>query len=278
MADKPGDFLIGVVDFFAILLPGAVVAFFLTGTAGAYAQHRPEIFGDNPSALWADARGWAIFAIASYLLGQIVYLLGSLLDWPYNVVRKFFMAEMGTRKKAQGVEAPGEGGLCTRLKQSRVYRGVQKTFKDAWGWLKWGWVYNQALYEGATALKERRGGAEGIKTYQWAKANIQIHSPGAIAEIHRLEADQKFFRGLIVVLLFACGLLWYKSKNFGWVELATLGCLAPLSFWKYVGQRRKSQDLAYTYLIALDDARPPEPRELSRRQRRARRAIGLGSE
>lgn len=237
MAAKPGDFLIGVFDFFAILLPGAVAAFFGIGVAREYVSKHQDVFGALPADLtWADTRAWVIFAVASYLLGQFVYMLGSSIDAFYDLARRFFKADWlsseGFKEKA-----------------------VVKRLRD-------GWVRNERLYRRAREIKEKDvgdGGEEIVSAFQWAKANVQIHHPEAAADIHRLEADQKFFRGLMVVLLFVGLLFCLKAERVSPADLLPYAVLLLLSFWKYADQRLKSQNLAYTYLIALHHARPSEP-------------------
>ena len=248
MAAKPGDFLIGVVDFFAILLPGAVAAFVGMGAAQNYVSAHEDVFGafklDN---LWADARGWVLFAVASYLLGQFIYMLGSSIDVLYDLVRRFFKADWLNNDRIKGW-------------------AVVK-------WLRSGWVQNERLYTRVRKIKEEDVGDReeaAVSPLQWAKANVQIHRPEAAAEISRLEADQKFFRGLMVVLLLVCVLFRLKAREFKWADLLPYVALLILSFLKYAGQRLKGQNLAYTYLVALQQARasvgPELPRRVPRKQ------------
>jgi hypothetical protein len=282
MADKPADFLMGVVDFFAVLLPGAVAAFFSIGAALGYVRAHHEVFGPVPDNIWADARGWVAFALASYMLGQIIYLLGSFLDWVYDLVRKFFLAHWVKDKEGKG-EKVEQKGIVGWLKRGWVYDRLRQIFKIIWmdgegykktatvEWFRKKWVSHDRLYERARSIKERAvrdtEAERVVNTFQWAKANVQLHSPGAAGEIHRLEADQKFFRGLIVVLIFICVLLRGVYK-FRVIELTPYVALVLLSFWKYVDQRRKSLNLAYTYLIVLHSPQPSTPREPSSGQRR----------
>lgn len=264
MADKPGDFLIGVVNFFAILLPGAVAAFFGMGAAADYVAGHQKIFGEVPRGLFGDSggasilavashlfndtRGWVVFAVASYLLGQFIYLLGSLLDELYNLARKFFKADW-LRECADRVKARALAGWVGR--QQAKKRGVLK-------WLNKKWDYNEGLFRRAREITDRDLGCPGeevVKPYQWAKASVQIHAPGAADEIHRLEADQKFFRGLMVVLVLIC-VLFPLKYGVAWGELLPYVVLLLLSFWRYIDQRRKGQDLAYTYLMALKAPAP----------------------
>lgn len=232
MSHKPSDFLIGIVDFFAILLPGAVAAFFGIDLARQYVLKRPEIFGELTTIMKGEAERWIVFVIASYLLGQFVYLLGSLADEVYDPFRKFF--SLGWVKSA-------------RHRKSYLFRFLTRE-----------WDKNERLYREGKRIKDKKVGDAGreiVNTFKWAKAMIQIKCPEAAAEISRFEADQKFFRGLMVVLLIVCALLLFYYKV-GLTELIPYLVLMALSFLRYVDQRRKSQNLAYTYLIALDKMEP----------------------
>lgn len=220
MEHKPGDFFIGVVNFFAILLPGALLSFFSMDLARTYMNARPHIFGYTLTVIQGEAQGWVVFIIASYLLGQFISLLGSPLDKGYDLVRKAFLSKRINIK-----------------------------------WIKSQWVKNELLYNSARVIKEKyvedSVECEIVNTFQWAKANIQLRSPAAAPEIYRLEADQKFFRGLIVVLIIIC-LLFISVYKTGGIELVPYLIVLVLSVWRYVDQRRKSTNLAYTYLIALE--------------------------
>jgi hypothetical protein len=65
MAYKPGDFFVGVIDFFGILVPGAVLLYLhgesLAGAVGLR-------FTQNPASTWG------VFLVGSYILGH--FLLG----------------------------------------------------------------------------------------------------------------------------------------------------------------------------------------------------------
>lgn len=83
---KPGDLLLGVLDFFASLLPGAI-ATWLT------AQYLPQSMarvvdltrsGETPDALLR----WAVFLLGAYVLGHFVFMLGARLDPTYDAWRK----------------------------------------------------------------------------------------------------------------------------------------------------------------------------------------------
>ncbi len=79
---EPQKFFIGLTDFFSILLPGALLAFVLMGEVGSVvlADRAPELAGTG---------GWAAFLFASYLVGHLVFLLGSWLDEFYDWARHY---------------------------------------------------------------------------------------------------------------------------------------------------------------------------------------------
>jgi len=73
---KASDFFLTVVDFFAILVPGAVLAYLVSDL---------NWIGGALPALDSGGR-WVAFAVAAFLLGQVLYALGSwLLDPLYGI-------------------------------------------------------------------------------------------------------------------------------------------------------------------------------------------------
>ena len=66
----PQGFFIGLMDFFSILLPGALLTYLLMGEVG------PVVLWVRYSEL-ASAEAWVAFLFASYLFGHLVFLLGS---------------------------------------------------------------------------------------------------------------------------------------------------------------------------------------------------------
>jgi hypothetical protein len=79
---EPQKFFIGLMDFFSILLPGALLTYLVMGKVG------PVVLGARYSEL-AGAEAWAAFLFASYLFGHLVFLLGSWLDELYDWARGY---------------------------------------------------------------------------------------------------------------------------------------------------------------------------------------------
>src|SRR3954468_18238255 len=78
---KPSEFYVGVLDVFAILLPGAIATAILAPRIG------PLVFGPLIAAPSGEPGKWAAFLICSYFLGHLIFLLGSYVDRAYNTLR-----------------------------------------------------------------------------------------------------------------------------------------------------------------------------------------------
>ena len=76
---KPGDFLISIIDFFGILLPGAVLVFL----HGSYFLQTFNI------QIATDQTSWILFFVCSYIVGH--FLLG--VGVPLNKLQEVYLAE-----------------------------------------------------------------------------------------------------------------------------------------------------------------------------------------
>lgn len=116
MENKPGDFFVGLVDFFSILLPGALLAFLLKDVA------EKHVFGVVLPAIRTQVEGWVTFAFAAYLLGQFVSLIGAtFMDWIYDHTYLIYQRRNGDLcyEKAREL-AGGYGKLSNILKWAGV--------------------------------------------------------------------------------------------------------------------------------------------------------------
>ncbi|MBS9405432.1 hypothetical protein KG088_17635 [Halomonas sp. TRM85114] len=66
----PQKFFTSLMDFFSILLPGALLTYLLIGEVGSVVQ------ADRYDKL-LGSQAWGAFLLASYLLSHLVLLLGS---------------------------------------------------------------------------------------------------------------------------------------------------------------------------------------------------------
>lgn len=80
---KPADFLLGLLDFFAVLLPGAVAVW----VALQYVDRDPRLVTLAGKPL-PDGALWAAYLFASYILGHVVFMIGSNLDPAYDAWRR----------------------------------------------------------------------------------------------------------------------------------------------------------------------------------------------
>jgi hypothetical protein len=78
MGAKPTDLFVGVVEFFSVLLPGAFLTFAFQMLPAT------RVFGTVLPALHESGERWIAFGFLSYLVGHLVFQIGSLLDTSYD--------------------------------------------------------------------------------------------------------------------------------------------------------------------------------------------------
>lgn len=223
----PQKFFIGLMDFFSILLPGALLTYLLMGEVG------PVVLGDSYAAL-AGAKAWAAFLFASYLFGQLVFLLGSWLDELYDWARRYTPNTQITLLARRGRLLPWLARALIWL----VFKRERNLAVDRAGRIK-----QKAL--GALQAKDA------INTFHWSKAWLTSESPESLAVVQRFEADSKFFRCFTVVLVL---LLITWPLHSLWPPLAGIPvvlALLLLALWRYMEQRYKATNQAYWSVITL---------------------------
>src|SRR5437762_3450867 len=81
MSFEPKNFFIGLMDFFSILMPGALLTYYI-------GNHSWEcLFNKMPMP--DGTQGWIVFLFSSYLLGHFVFLIGAALmdECVYDKIR-----------------------------------------------------------------------------------------------------------------------------------------------------------------------------------------------
>jgi 8-oxo-dGTP pyrophosphatase MutT (NUDIX family) len=230
MSLEPQKFFIGLMDFFTILLPGALLTYLLKGDVG------PRFLGEGYHEL-AGTEGWIIFLFSSYLLGHFIFLLGSWLldDHLYDPIRKATHKEQ-IKRLANGKQ------LSWRLTRMLAVWLVKTDADNA---------VSQAV-----RLKEHYldplNASSAINAFQWCKAKLTLEHPEAMSTVQRFEADSKFFRSLLIVLCVLILLGLVESRPV--ITLVSVALLV-LAFWRYVDQRVKATSQAYWYLITLEGQR-----------------------
>jgi hypothetical protein len=195
---KPSEFYVGILDFFAILLPGAIATAILAPRFGHLLLDRVI------AAPQGEAGRWAAFLAVSYFVGHLIFLAGSYID--------------------------------------RLYNSLRETF-NPYG--------NESAYQCATRIRDLlidETERKALNTFQWSRSILIAKCPAAAEDVHRLEADSKFFRSLLVVSALAAIVFFSDGKN---VEgLVALALIVPC-FARYYERRLKSTTQAYVHLVTL---------------------------
>jgi 8-oxo-dGTP pyrophosphatase MutT (NUDIX family) len=222
----PQKFFIGLMDFFSILLPGALLTWLLMGDLSL------AVLGNRYTQL-AGAQAWVAFFFASYLFGHLVFLLSSWLDEFYDWARGYTLNVQIRRLALRGklLPWPLRLGLWAvfRSESDHALRRVEQIKKRL-----------------LSPLQADRA----VKTFQWCKVWLNLENQPSLQAVQRLEADSKFFRSFVVVL--AVVLITWPWHHPGSPLLAfgTAGLLL-LALWRYMEQRWKATNQAYWSVLAL---------------------------
>jgi hypothetical protein len=214
---KPSDFFIGVIDFFAILVPGVAAAMLFV---------RPFL-PNSPEGMF-----WVSLLVAGFLLGHVLYGLGSFLD-------DFVYDPLFKPPDPEDDKSPKISKIQKYLRSNHALYALAKrsTLGDS--------------AQTAAPIKSPPGGM-----YQWARVWVRLHSAEATAELDRLEADSKLFRSL-AVLLVAIIFGWAIVPHFpGGLPLAGAGLV--VSLWRYCELRQKMVRSCYLHYLQIG-AEPPPP-------------------
>jgi 8-oxo-dGTP pyrophosphatase MutT (NUDIX family) len=227
---EPEKFFLGVVDFFAIIMPGALLAY--VALYGA-PQSREMLLHVHFST-----EQWMIFLFASYLLGHFAFLLGSLLDYVlYDPLRKLT--------------------YWGQIQQLADARTMSSHLMRSCGELLFGKDADAAVMQ-AQRIKARAlhdlSAESSINAFQWSKAHLSKEHPAGLVTVQRFEADSKFFRSFIVVLAFL-GVAYALRHTPGPVGLSV--GLMVLAGWRYINLRFKATQQAYWHIITLEAAKDP---------------------
>jgi 8-oxo-dGTP pyrophosphatase MutT (NUDIX family) len=222
---EPQKFFIGLMDFFSILLPGALLTYVARSELGVQLL-------DRPIGAMSDAEGGLVFFFSSYLLGHFIFLLGSWLDEFYDFARG--------QTQLRRLKVLARGGTLPpkwqRILLWLVFKGEKELAVDR-----------------AAAIKRRYlkplGAASAVNTFQWAKLRLALEKPEMLATVQRFEADSKFFRSLVVVL-FLLPLVAADGRHLAFA--ACWGIFVLPALWRYMEQRHKATSQAYWAVIALE--------------------------
>jgi hypothetical protein len=196
---KLGDFYVGVLDFFSVILPGAIATYLLEPHIGPY------VVGPVISKPATEPAGWALFLVSSYFIGHLVFLLASQID-------DMFFHKWREKYLPRKPKTPH--------------------------------ALSELICEKLVGPEEERG----INTFQLVRSMLIAKSPAAAADVHRMEADSKFFRSLIVVAAIAA----FAFLDTGQIPLGLASCGVAIACALRYGERRlKSEAQAYRHFVAL---------------------------
>jgi hypothetical protein len=128
---KPGDFLLGVLDVFAILLPGSLATWLATKYIDWGTLKKLVSFGADGGGSPDSFIAGMIFLLSSYMLGHFVFMVGSQLDTSYDTWRRrnkptdrdaTYLSARAVQRKLTPEIADGE---FTTFKWARTYVQVK---------------------------------------------------------------------------------------------------------------------------------------------------------
>ncbi len=234
---KPGDFLIGLKDFFAVLIPGAVLAFLIASSAEA---------GGDPPGWWKalaatfDHLGAAEKTLASaviaYACGQVVASLSSLLDAPIDLFEQHYGEKTG-KYFLWGIDP--QARLVT-------YRRIASDLKDEVACRLFAAdASDRAAMKASMATGEIR---EFWSTKSFWKDFLRLCEPVATAELDRIESTQKLFRSLAVLFLLVAGATVWNST---WSAAGAALTAFVLCFYLYARFRLEFMYRSYKLAVLI---------------------------
>jgi hypothetical protein len=233
---KPGELFIGVVDFFAVLVPGVIAAALIVKAMRVTPQ--------------TDMFFISGLVIVGWVLGHALYGIGSFLD-PLLYDPLFRPRDVVAEEPVEQSRFP----MLTRVRS----------------WIR-GYLHkNDHLYRLAKEMTDvpelqNRQAADSVVPggiYQWARAWLNSHSPEATAHLDRIEADSKLFRSLAVLFLIGIPVLiafpalielppqWKVPAHpqRALILFSVAGVL--FSLWRYCDLRNKMVRRCYLHYVQL---------------------------
>ena len=224
---KPQDIFIGVIDFFSVILPGALITYFLMG------QLYGDIFGAGkvfPSPE-TQTQQWLVFLFATYIIGQINFLIASfLLD---KIVYYTYLSNRFCKKNFN--------------LGYRTATAIRNQYLLADSWIT-RLIHTNSMNreEGQELLNgERR---EIINTFKWAQNFLAIKYPETLTDIKKIVADSKLFRSLVIAFIIVGSVLLAKGE---WLTGGCFMVFSLLSLFRYGDLRYKSTQEAYELIVTI---------------------------
>ena len=211
---KPSDFFIGVVDFFAVFLPGAVLVYIL----------QPLVLTGAPK-VWlptTPTQAWVMFSVLAYIAGHLLHALGSwLLDkYIYGklYVPRFRSSHARAAKLAKDPSALRKDTDAAETLLARVCLTTEIN-------------------------------STGTNYYDWCLSDVRMRCPAGATEVDRLQADSKFFRSMVFVFLIAA--LVSLREAAVWVSVGA-AALTGFALWRFCELRWTATKRVYEYYLLLE--------------------------
>jgi 8-oxo-dGTP pyrophosphatase MutT (NUDIX family) len=250
---EPQKFFVGLIDFFSIFMPGAVLAYLVKDWGAS------KFLGLKDGYPLSGPEAGIVFFFASYLLGHFAFLLSAALDeWVYDPLRAWTDWGQITKQLARGrdLSAPWQRKLAA---SDLLFGGNADN------------AVMQAQKIKARALHGLEA-EDAINAFQWCKARLTEELPEGLLAVQRFEADSKFFRSFFVVLG-ALAVVYASQGKWFQESLCFAGMLPAL--WRYIDQRFKATQQAYWFIITLEAKKNTVPAAAPLRQDGLSRAGGI---
>jgi hypothetical protein len=236
--DKPSDFFVGVTDLFSVILPGTCIAYICLQLERSAV---PEMDVLGLRHLGDKYEGYLAFLAVAYLLGHVLDMVGAIfLDNLYDLTYAHWKRSHPMSVMEWLLHCPERFG--EELLQ--MWRSAFESRKRD----------STRLEDELLVTAKRLAGEEmprGDRAYQWCRTVIALKNPGAFSEVERLQANSKFFRGVVMVALIT-GLVSFRFHQPFRVR-GGVACLvvATLSFVRFSDLRWKAVQQTYRFFIAL---------------------------
>lgn len=229
MTTKPSDIFLGVIDLFAVLLPGLLLATLLSDNRTVLLDG----FGiSEPSGtLWLVVS----YAVASYVLGHLMRALGEPLD---RALYDRFYVPAFKRHTTIG-NRRGKAKHILETAGTAIRNAKPKSEPE------------DALLDRAEELAGAQD-VQGIRrnTFSWAEEYVRIRSHVAFQAVERLIADSKFFRSLLILSIAAIPIAAVNGAvSLQLVIVVVL--IGLLAASQYLRLRWKATNLLYQSFVML---------------------------
>lgn len=234
---KPSDFFLGIIDFFATLVPGAIVAYLLLVT------RLPTVPAGWPRFRFGSPEGWVLFTVAAFVLGHFVSAIGShVLDPLYDrSYARWRRASAEHVRSKLGIEASWIRVMSQRLQHVKNRSNPDDALLSTAKAIKIQQLQVTATTAGTQA-------AAITNTYWWAATVVRLRAADGSAEIDRLTAQSKLFRALIVTIPLAAYV--YRSQTSRTQLILFAFFLLVLCLWRFFVLRWDATERTYEYFIA----------------------------